>query len=129
VKKPNMMNPSHLMALRQPLWAYSKWFAAERLRRHAKPELPSMPSELRVHAEAAIEMLQRFPIEISGVMRKFQLALADRQCRMAELSLRVQNSIIVLCTSLYAARHEDETARRAADVFCEDTLRQIAGGL
>jgi hypothetical protein len=128
VKKPNMMNPSHLMALRQPLWAYSKWFAAERLRRHAKPELPSMPSELRVHAEAAIDRLQRFPIEISGVMRKFQLALADRQCRMAELSSRVQNSIIVLCTSLYASRHGDETVRRAADVFCQETLRQIDGG-
>jgi hypothetical protein len=128
IKKPNMMNPSHLMALKEPLWAYTKWFAAERLRRHARPQLPSMPSELAAHAQFAIDQLQRFPIEISGVMRKFQLALADRQCRMAELSGRVQGAIIMLCTSLYAARQPDEITRQAADVFCQDMTRQIKGG-
>ncbi|HWB00958.1 MAG TPA: acyl-CoA dehydrogenase family protein [Pirellulales bacterium] len=128
IKKPNMMNPAHLSALRGPLWQYSKWFAAERLRRHPKPALPPMPSVLRAHAEFATDRLQRFPLEISGVMRKYQLALADRQCRMAELSGRVQAAIVMLCTSLYAAREGDEVTTQAADVLCQDLARQMTGG-
>ncbi len=36
------------------------------------------------------------------------LALADRQCRMSELSQRVQDAVIMLCTALYAARQNDD---------------------
>jgi hypothetical protein len=60
-------------------------------------------------------------------MSKFQLALADRQCRMAELSLRCQNLITILCTSLYGARQEGEMVRDAADLFCQDLTRQYTG--
>ena len=41
-------------------------------------------------------------------MRKHQLNLVDRQCRMSELSSKVQNLIIILATSLYAARQDDD---------------------
>ena len=36
---------------------------------------------LREHAEFACERLQRMALEISGTMSRFQLKLADRQCR------------------------------------------------
>ena len=55
------------------------------------PTLPPMPETLREHAEFAAERLARLPVEISGMMSKHQLALADRQCRMSELSQRVQD--------------------------------------
>ena len=35
-------------------------------------------------------------------MTKHQLKLADRQCRMAELSQRVQDLVVILATSLWA---------------------------
>ena len=67
------------------------------------------------------------PLEISGTMRKHQLKLADRQCRMAELSSRVQKLVVMLCTSLYAAQQNDEVVRAAADVLCQDLTRELTG--
>jgi hypothetical protein len=89
----------------------------------AAAQLPDMPKALREHAEFACDRLQRMALEISGTMGRFQLKLADRQCRMAELSQRCQDLITMLTTSLYGARHEDSLVRDAAEIFCE-SLRQ-----
>ena len=86
-----------------------------------------MPPALRRHAEFAAEQLQKMALEISGTMSKFQLALADRQCRMAELSQRCQDLITMLCTSLYGARQEDEMVRDAADVLCQQLTQKYTG--
>ncbi|MGC3969380.1 MAG: hypothetical protein QM775_19075 [Pirellulales bacterium] len=74
-----------------------------------------------------MKFLDGSALEISGTMRKFQLALADRQCRMSELSARVQTAIIILATSLYAARQNDELVRAAADCVCQDFARSLTG--
>ena len=66
-------------------------------------------------------------LEISGTMSKYQLALADRQCRMAELSLRCQDLITILCTSLYAARQSHELVRDAADLSCQELTAKYTG--
>ena len=124
VKQPNLLNPSHLMTLRGPLTEYTKWFLGEKFGSRPAPKLPSMPSNLRQHAEWAADRLQESPMEISGTMRKHQLKLADRQCRMSELSTRIQSLIIILCTSLYASRRDDEIIRHAADVICTDLRRE-----
>jgi hypothetical protein len=60
-------------------------------------------------------------------MSKHQLGLADRQCRMSELSQRLQDAVTILCTSLYAAKQNDEVIRSAADVFCQDLTRKLTG--
>jgi alkylation response protein AidB-like acyl-CoA dehydrogenase len=127
IKRPNPLNPAHAWALRGPLWDYGKWYLGQKLHLAGKPSLPPMPAALREHAEFAAHWLFRSPLEISGTMRKHQLALADRQCRMAELSRRVQDAMIVLCTSLYAARHDDDVVRQAADTVCQDLRRQLSG--
>src|SRR6185369_9727353 len=88
----------------------------------------TMPDNLRVHADFAAHGLQRSPREISRTMSRHQLALADRQCRMSELSSRIQDLVIILATSLYAARQEDELVRTAADVLCQDLVRKLSGG-
>ena len=41
-------------------------------------------------------------------MTKHQLRLADRQCRMAELSQRLQDMVVILATSLWAGRQSSE---------------------
>ena len=127
IKKPNPFNPAHAWALKGVAWPYAKWMIARRLSSGAAPQLPSMPSELRKHAEFACENLHAMGLEISQTMSKFQLALADRQCRMAELSQRCQDLITMLCTSLYGARQEDEMVRDAADILCQDLTAKYTG--
>ena len=127
IKKPNPLNPAHAWALKGVALPYAKWVVGRRLSRSAAPELPTMPSQLRRHAEFACERLQRMALEISGTMSKFQLALADRQCRMAELSQRCQDLITMLATALYGARQTDEMVRDAADVMCQGLTQKYTG--
>ncbi|MCH8046768.1 MAG: acyl-CoA dehydrogenase family protein [Planctomycetes bacterium] len=124
IRKPNPLNPAHAWALKSALWPYAMWMIGKKLRGASKPKLPSMPSILREHAEFACEQLQRSPLEISSTMSKHQLALADRQCRMTELSQQIQHLLVILCTSMYAAG-EDEVVQQAADVICRDLTRGI----
>ena len=86
IRQPNPLNPAHAWALKGVVMPYMKWVAAKRLMPLAAANLPHMPKSLREHAEFACEKLQRMALEISGTMSRFQLKLADRQCRMAELS-------------------------------------------
>jgi alkylation response protein AidB-like acyl-CoA dehydrogenase len=125
IKKPNPLNPVHAWKLRRVMGPYVKWLAGERLRRVGAPELPPMPAALRGHAEFAARYLQNSPLVIDGVMRKHQLGLADRQCRMSYLSQQIQDAVTILCTSLYAARHEDELVVAAADCLCQDLTRKL----
>jgi alkylation response protein AidB-like acyl-CoA dehydrogenase len=127
IKKPNPFNPAHAWALKGVAWPYAKWMIARRLSSGVAPQLPTMPAELSKHAEFACENLHAMGLEISQTMSKFQLALADRQCRMAELSQRCQDLITILCTSLYGARQEDEMVRDAADVLCQDLAAKYTG--
>jgi hypothetical protein len=127
IKKPSLANPAHAWALKSALWPYAKWMIGEKVRPHARPELPQMPDTLRGHAQYAIDRLQRSAMEISDTMSKHQLALADRQCRMSELSLRMQDTVTILCASLYAAKQNDEIVRQAADVLCQDLTRKLTG--
>jgi alkylation response protein AidB-like acyl-CoA dehydrogenase len=127
IKKPNPLNPAHAWALRRAIGPYMKWLIGRKLGFKPRPQLPEMPSQLRPHEDFAIAWLQRSALAIDGVMRKHQLALADRQCRMAYLSQQIQDAVTILCTSLYAARSTDEVIRAAADVLCHDLTRKLTG--
>jgi hypothetical protein len=117
-----------MWALRKAFAPYMKWLAGQKLRPKPRPKLPSMPESLRRHAEFAAAQLQNAPYEISfKTMSKHQLGLADRQCRMSELSQRLQDCVTILCTSLYAARQNDEVVRHAADIVCQDLARKLCG--
>jgi hypothetical protein len=60
-------------------------------------------------------------------MRKHQLKLADRQCRMAELSQRVQDVVVLLVTALWGHQQKDPVAVGAADILCQDLRRKLTG--
>ncbi len=128
ISKPNLANPAHLWALKGPLMNYGKWFFGRELHR-AHYELPKMPQQLHEHACFAAAWLQNSALKISGIMRKFQLGLADRQCRMAEASSQVQLATVILCTSLYASGQSDDVVRDAADTICHELRRRLEGGL
>jgi len=127
IKKPNLLNPAHAVMLMRVARPYMMWLTARKLLPTVSPQLPAMPKSLREHAEFACDRLQRMALEVSGTMSKFQLSLADRQCRMSELSQRCQDLITVLCTSLYAARQQDEIIRESADIACQCLIRKYAG--
>jgi len=126
IKTLNPLNPAHVWRLKGPMLAYGKWLLGQYLPR-AKPSLPPMPARLKQHAEFAAAQLQRSPLEISRTMRKHQLKLADRQCRISEVSARVQKAIVILCTALHASRQDDEVVVQAADVLCRDLIRELQG--
>ena len=127
IRRPNPLNPSHIWALKGVALPYAKWTVARRLQGVVAPELPAMPKALREHAEFACERLQRMALEISGAMSRFQLKLADRQCRMAELSLRCQDLITILTTSMYGALHDEPLVQDAADILCQNLRQKLLG--
>jgi hypothetical protein len=127
IKRPNPLNPAHAWALRKVAMPYLKWLVARKLLPTAKSQLPTMPAALARHAEFACDSLQNMSLEISGTLMKFQLSLADRQCRMAELSARCQYFITILCTALYGARQSDSILRESADVLCQELAQQLTG--
>jgi hypothetical protein len=127
IKSFSPLNPRHAWALRHELAAYSRWAMKQRFARRARPDVPTMDARLAGHVSFALDQLNGAPLEVSGVMRKHQLKLADRQCRMAELSQRVQDQTVILVTALWGARQKDEAAVAAADFLCQDLRRRLTG--
>jgi hypothetical protein len=127
IKKLSPANPAHLWALRRVLPPYVAWLMAQKFSFRLPPKMPKMPAALRKHAERACRQLPLAALEISGIMRKHQLKLADRQLRMSEVSLRVQKLVTMLCASLYAAEYGDEVVQSAADILCQDLDRELTG--
>jgi acyl-CoA dehydrogenase len=129
VSKPNLMNPAHAWMLRKALVPYLQWFAGENLALSMGGGVPAvdLPRPLDEHARFAVKALRRGRLEVSGVMRTHQLKLADRQCRMSELSQRLQDLVVILATSCWAGRQSSEVVRGAADVLCRDLRRRLSG--
>jgi hypothetical protein len=128
IKNPNPLNPAHAWALRKAIVPYAGWRLGQMISGWRRPEFPSnLPPALAAHARFAADGLQRGRLEIDSVMSKHQLRLADRQCRMAELSQRLQDLVVMLATSLWASRQSSELVQTAADVLCQDLSRKING--
>jgi acyl-CoA dehydrogenase len=127
LKNPNPMNPAHAWALKDAMMPYARWRAGQFFsgRRHVR--WPEMPDNLKAHAEFANQALHAARLEISEVMTKHQLKLADRQCRMAELSQRIQDMTVMLAASLWAAKQPGQLSKDAADVLCQDLARKLTG--
>jgi hypothetical protein len=79
------------------------------------------------HIGFALEQFGRHRTELSATLRKHQLKLADRQCRMAEVSQRVQDTVVLLVTALWAQRQKGEAVVAAADMLCQDLRRKLTG--
>ncbi|MCC9602031.1 acyl-CoA/acyl-ACP dehydrogenase [Stieleria sp. JC731] len=132
VSAPNLANPKHLWALRGPMTSYTQWYSGKRLlSSHWEDEdvLRDIDMSLLKHVRFAQQYLSGSGIRISDAMRKYQLKLADRQCRMSALSSQVQDAVTVLVTALFASRQDDKVTRIAADAICRHLRRRINGGL
>jgi alkylation response protein AidB-like acyl-CoA dehydrogenase len=127
IRNFNPLNPGHAWALRRELAAYSGWAMKRKVAGQERPRLPAMDARLAAHASFALDRFRGYALAISTTMRKYQLKLADRQCRMAELSQRVQDTVVLLVTALWANQQPEETVHRAADVLCQDLRRKLTG--
>src|SRR5262245_42413114 len=127
IRNFNPKNPLHAWKLRREMTAYSKWMLGQFFASQARQDVPAMNRKLAEHVEYALHLFRFYPGEISGVMRKHQLKLADRQCRMAELSQRVQDTVTILVTALWGAQQKDEALITAADILCQDLRRKLTG--
>jgi alkylation response protein AidB-like acyl-CoA dehydrogenase len=120
-------NPRHLWLLRRELGSYTRWSLGWKLTRRDRQRVTGMDRRLADHLAFALDLFQRHPKELSGAMRKHQLKLADRQCRMAELSQRVQDTVVLVVTALWGHGQKDEAAVAAADILCQDLRRKLTG--
>lgn len=129
IKQPNLMNPAHLWKLKGPMTAYASWYTGRKLAGVTRDSLAHMPSDLKRHAEFARTTLSASCFDISGMMRTYQLKLADRQCRMTQASAKIQDAITMLVVSLYGAKHTCEVTRDASEVLCTHLRHRILGTL
>jgi alkylation response protein AidB-like acyl-CoA dehydrogenase len=127
IKAFNPLNPAHAWKLRRELGTYARWIASKKFASRDRQQIPGMDSRLADHLGFALDRLNGAALEISGVMTKHQLKLADRQCRMAEMSQRLQDVVTILVTTLYAHQKKNEGAVAAADILCQDLRRKLTG--
>ncbi len=127
IKNFNPLNPTHAWKLRKEMLSYAKWKLGQKLPHGGRQEVPNLDTRLAAHVQFAQDQFGRLPQEISGTMVKHQLKLADRQCRMAELSARIQDTVTILVTALWAHRQGNEASIASADILCQDLRRKLSG--
>jgi alkylation response protein AidB-like acyl-CoA dehydrogenase len=126
-KSFNPLNPMHFLALRKEMGAYAKWRLAQMMQGRDRQSVAGMDKRLQGHVDFALEAFGRARKEISAAMVKHQVKLADRQCRIAELSQRVQDVVVILVTALWAHQRKSEATTLAADILCQDLRRKLTG--
>lgn len=127
ITKPNLANPMQAWKLRKELTAYAKWNLQQRMQSASRNTLSGMPPKLAKHVDFALESFRKMPLEISGILQKHQLKLADRQNRMAEVSQRVQDTVLLLVTAIWGHQQHNEVSAAAADILCQDLQRRLTG--
>lgn len=128
IKNFNPLNPAHAWALRNELVPYALWRTGKELASPAKvPANLNVSEKLRAHLDFALDQLADVPLELSHAMVSHQLRLADRQCRIADMSSRAQDIITIIVTVMHASQSNDEVTRDAADILCQDLSRKLSG--
>ena len=121
------LSPKDMVANYGVFVPYAKWLFSEATAFKGGIRPIGFNENLVCHANFAIKNLQSSAWEISSLMRKYQLKLADRQCRMSILSRKIQNLITMMVTVCYTFAKADTTTGLIADVSCENLKNKITG--
>ena len=127
IKKLNPFNPMHGWALRNELLPYTFWYIGKTLSPADVQKVSGLSAELQEHVDFALAMFGEAPFELSQNMVKHQLKLADRQCRITELSQSIQDIIVILVTALWSHNSGNKVVQAAADILCQDLRRRLTG--
>ena len=121
------LNPIDIAKNYKTFIPYAKWMIKEAVMPKSGLRPIGFNKNLVGHANFAIKGLQKSAWEISGLMRKYQLGLADKQCRMSIVSRKIQNLITIMVTVCYAFAQADYMSAFIADVSCENLKNKITG--
>jgi len=127
LRRANPANPLHAWALRKTLLPYARWRTTRALAGRRRPEWPDLSGRLGQHVDFAVARLEKAAVEISRLMARYQLELVERQCRMVEVSQRVQDLLTIVAVATWAARRPETILHDAADVLCSDLTRRSTG--
>jgi alkylation response protein AidB-like acyl-CoA dehydrogenase len=127
IKDFSPANPLHLWKLRSELWSYTKWTMSRNFLGRDYGTVAGLDARLAEHLQFAQDKCQHHAFELSNAMKKHQLKLADRQCRISELSSRVQDTIVMIVTLMWAHQQKTEIAIASADILCQDLRRKLTG--
>jgi acyl-CoA dehydrogenase len=127
LKNPNPLNPLHAWKLRKELAPYARWKVGQLFASRDRQQVPGIDKRLAEHVDFALANFGKLRGEVARSMEKYQLKLADRQCRMAELSQRIQDNVVILVTALRGHRRNNEASVAAADILCQDLRRKLTG--
>src|SRR6266851_358625 len=127
IRSFNPVNPKHVWALRREMAAYARWTLGQKLSSRNHQGLPTLKGAFGDHVAFALKLFNGFAGELSGTMSRHQLKLADRQCRMAELSRRVQDTVVLLVTAMWGHQQKKEASIASADILCQDLRRNLTG--
>ena len=87
------------------------------------------PSDISDDVAFAATTIQGMGSELSSLMRRHQLKLADKQCRISLLSKKIQNLITMIVTSTYAFTVDDDLTFKICKVSCDNLSNSIKGSL
>ena len=121
------LSPKDMVANYGVFVPYARWLLSEATACKGGIRPIGFNENLVRHADFAIKNLQSSAWEISSLMRKYQLKLADKQCRMSILSRKIQNLITMMVTVCYAFAKADTMTGFIADVSCENLKNKITG--
>ena len=125
MKTLNPLNPVHAWKLRKELGPYAQWKMGQWFTPRDHQVVAGLERRLQAHVDFALDMFGKLRKEVSLAMEKHQLKLADRQCRIAELSQRIQDNVTILVTALWGHQQKSEVATAAADMLCNDLHRKL----
>jgi hypothetical protein len=123
----NPFNPLQAWKLRGELMPYARWKMGQVFSGSDRQQVAGMDRRLQKHVDFALTWFGKLRGEVSAAMEKHQLKLTDRQCRIADLSQRIQDNVVILITALWGHRQKNEVAIGAADMMCQDLERKLTG--
>lgn len=124
-----LLKPRNLVRMLKASLPMAGWILRNETRFGSGQCLNEVHPKLRKHAKFALKNFNTLAKQIERAMLKYQVALADRQLAMVQLSMAVQRTVTMLATVQYATLKGDEATLAAADVLCRYLTMQLAGGL
>ena len=124
-----LLKPRNLLRLVRASMPMLGWVLRTETRFGDFQSVSEVNPKLRGHAKFALKNFTRLAKRIERAMLKYQVALADRQLMMVQLSMAVQRTVTMLAVCQYATEKGDEATILAADVLCRDLTMQLEGGL
>ena len=106
---------------------YAQWMFKETTYQKGAMRMDGLPLTLQAYVVFAAKNLQETGKELSSLMRKHQLKLGDRQCRISLLSRKIQHLVTIIVTCTYASIFENDIVIRTAEVACDNLYNNIIG--